>query len=99
MGFLSCLESSTLTSGIRRWIRLLFGREFPFDELLDLWDALLAEDPALDLVDMVCVAMLLRIRWQRKSVLQPIADSTDILCSDRGELLVRIDASTQVSSA
>ncbi|PMD24168.1 RabGAP/TBC [Hyaloscypha hepaticicola] len=47
-----------------RWIRLLFGREFPFDELLDLWDALLAEDPALDLVDMVCVAMILRIRWQ-----------------------------------
>ena len=58
-----------LTVPIRRWIRLLFGREFPFDELLDLWDALLAEDPALDLVDMVCVAMLLRIRWQRKSVL------------------------------
>jgi hypothetical protein len=88
-----------LTSGISRWIRLLFGREFPFDELLDLWDALLAEDPALDLVDMVCVAMLLRIRWQRKSVLPLIADSTDILRSDRGELLVRIDASTQVSSA
>jgi TBC1 domain family member 5 len=58
-----------LTAPIRRWIRLLFGREFPFDELLDLWDALLAEDPALDLVDMVCAAMLLRIRWQRKSVL------------------------------
>jgi Rab-GTPase-TBC domain len=88
-----------LTSGIRRWIRLLFGREFPFDELLDLWDALLAEDPALDLVDMVCVAMLLRIRWQRKSVLPLTADSTDILCSDRRELLFRIDASTQVSSA
>ncbi|KAH8658650.1 rab-GTPase-TBC domain-containing protein [Tricladium varicosporioides] len=47
-----------------RWIRLLFGREFPFDELLALWDTLLAEDPDLDLVDMVCVAMLLRIRWQ-----------------------------------
>lgn len=58
-----------LTAPIRRWIRLLFGREFPFDELLDLWDALLAEDPGLELVDMVCVAMLLRIRWQRKSVL------------------------------
>ncbi|KAI9050154.1 hypothetical protein LZ554_006295 [Drepanopeziza brunnea f. sp. 'monogermtubi'] len=47
-----------------RWIRLLFGREFPFDDLLALWDTLLAEDPGLDLVDMVCVAMLLRIRWQ-----------------------------------
>ncbi|KAF4636678.1 hypothetical protein G7Y89_g1410 [Cudoniella acicularis] len=49
-----------------RWIRLLFGREFPFDELLALWDTLFAEDPGLDLVDMVCVAMILRIRWQRK---------------------------------
>lgn len=48
----------------RRWIRLLFGREFPFDELLALWDTLFAEDPGLDLVDLVCVAMLLRIRWQ-----------------------------------
>ncbi|TVY85563.1 TBC1 domain family member [Lachnellula suecica] len=47
-----------------RWIRLLFGREFPFDDLLALWDTLLAEDPDLDLVDMVCVAMLLRVRWQ-----------------------------------
>ncbi|KAG9247311.1 rab-GTPase-TBC domain-containing protein [Calycina marina] len=47
-----------------RWIRLLFGREFPFEELLELWDVLLAEDPGLELVDMVCVAMLLRIRWQ-----------------------------------
>ncbi|KAG9239781.1 rab-GTPase-TBC domain-containing protein [Amylocarpus encephaloides] len=49
---------------IIRWIRLLFGREFPFEELLTLWDTLLAEDPCLDLVDMICVAMLLRIRWQ-----------------------------------
>ncbi|TAQ87776.1 hypothetical protein B7494_g3930 [Chlorociboria aeruginascens] len=47
-----------------RWIRLLFGREFPFDDLLTLWDIIFAEDPALDLVDMICVAMLLRIRWQ-----------------------------------
>jgi TBC1 domain family protein 5 len=31
-----------------------------------MWDILLAEDPQLDLVDMVCIAMLLRIRWQRK---------------------------------
>lgn len=51
---------------IRRWIRLLFGREFPFEELLTMWDTLFAEDPGLDLVDMVCVAMLLRIRWQCK---------------------------------
>lgn len=45
----------------RRWIRLLFGREFPFDDLLALWDTLLAEDPDLELVDMICCAMLVRI--------------------------------------
>lgn len=47
-----------------RWIRLLFGREFPSEELLMLWDKLFAEDASLELVDMICVAMLLRIRWQ-----------------------------------
>lgn len=49
-----------------RWIRLLFGREFPLDDVLTIWDILFAEDPTLDLVDLVCVSMLLRIRWQRK---------------------------------
>ncbi|MCJ1307338.1 hypothetical protein MMC25_000984 [Agyrium rufum] len=47
-----------------RWIRLLFGREFPFDDILLLWDILFAEDPTLSMVDLICVAMLLRIRWQ-----------------------------------
>ncbi|KAA8912709.1 rab-GTPase-TBC domain-containing protein [Sphaerosporella brunnea] len=47
-----------------RWIRLLFGREFPFEELLAVWDVLFAEDPDLHLVDLICVAMLLRIRWK-----------------------------------
>lgn len=49
-----------------RWVRLLFGREFPFEDVLALWDVLFAEDPALDLVDLISVSMLLRIRWQRK---------------------------------
>lgn len=49
-----------------RWIRLLFGREFAFDEVLSLWDVLFAVDPSLDLVDLICVSMLLRIRWQRE---------------------------------
>ena len=53
-----------------RWIRLLFGREFPFDEVLALWDILFAEDPTLDLVDLICVSMLLRIRWQRKTLVK-----------------------------
>ncbi|TQS36334.1 hypothetical protein Golomagni_03220 [Golovinomyces magnicellulatus] len=56
-----------------RWIRLLFGREFCFNELLTLWDVLLVEDPSLDLVDMVCVAMLLRIRWQLIEIGSPSA--------------------------
>lgn len=47
-----------------RWIRLLFGREFPFDHVLMLWDALFAEDPSLESVDLICLSMLLRIRWQ-----------------------------------
>ncbi|KAL9102489.1 MAG: hypothetical protein Q9163_002354 [Psora crenata] len=47
-----------------RWVRLLFGREFPFEDVLALWDTLFAEDPTLDLVDLICVSMLLRIRWQ-----------------------------------
>jgi TBC1 domain family member 5 len=46
-----------------RWIRLLFGREFPFDRLLVLWDTIFAFDPSLDLIDLICVAMLLRVRW------------------------------------
>ena len=50
-----------------RWIRLLFGREFAFEDVLSLWDILFAEDPTLDLVDLICVSMLLRIRWQRKN--------------------------------
>lgn len=62
-GFNTSLEPNNIR---RRWIRLLFGREFPFDDVLSLWDSLFAEDPALELVDLVCVAMLLRIRWQRK---------------------------------
>jgi TBC1 domain family protein 5 len=46
-----------------RWIRLLFGREFDFDAVLTLWDVIFAEDSSLELVDHVCIAMLLRIRW------------------------------------
>lgn len=49
-----------------RWIRLLFSREFPFDQSLALWDAIFAIDPSLDLMDFICCAMLIRIRWQRE---------------------------------
>jgi TBC1 domain family protein 5 len=53
----------------RRWIRLLFGREFAFDQLLVLWDTLFAYDPTLELMDLICVAMLLRIRWTCKAII------------------------------
>ncbi|KAI1005844.1 hypothetical protein K3495_g2377 [Podosphaera aphanis] len=49
---------------LTRWIRLLFGGEFALDQLLELWDILFVKDPDLGLVDMICVAMLLRIRWR-----------------------------------
>jgi TBC1 domain family protein 5 len=41
----------------------LFGREFPLDSVLNMWDALFAIDSTLELVDMISIAMLLRIRW------------------------------------
>ncbi|KAG5916091.1 hypothetical protein E4U42_007804 [Claviceps africana] len=49
---------------IIRWIRLLFSREFPFTQLLVLWDTIFALDPSLELTDLICVAMLIRIRQQ-----------------------------------
>ena len=47
-------------------MRVLFGREFPFSEVLQIWDLLFSSSSTLDLVDYVCLAMLLRIRWDRK---------------------------------
>ena len=46
-----------------RWIRLLFGREFPFDDVLPMWDLIFSEDPQLDSVEMICLVMILRLRW------------------------------------
>lgn len=53
-----------------RWIRLLFGREFKYDQMLALWDSMFAnpasvdneEDADLEIVDYICVVMLLRVR-------------------------------------
>lgn len=47
-----------------RWLRLLFGREFEFKDVLRLWDILFAESLNIDIIDMACVAILLRLRWQ-----------------------------------
>ncbi|OKL60659.1 hypothetical protein UA08_04223 [Talaromyces atroroseus] len=49
---------------LTRWIRLLFGREFSFEDTLLIWDLLFANGLTASLVDHICVAMLLRIRWQ-----------------------------------
>jgi len=47
-----------------RWLRLLFGRELEFKDVLKLWDILFAESLNVDIIDMSCVAILLRLRWQ-----------------------------------
>ncbi|KAF4459198.1 TBC1 domain family member 5 [Fusarium albosuccineum] len=47
-----------------RWVRLLFSREFPFEQFLILWDTIFAVDSSLELIDLICVAMLIRIRWE-----------------------------------
>nr|XP_022326962.1 TBC1 domain family member 5-like isoform X2 [Crassostrea virginica] len=60
-GHLERLEIAPQIYGIR-WIRLLFGREFPMQDLLALWDAIFADGVGFELVDFVFVAMLLYIR-------------------------------------
>lgn len=55
------LEITPQIYGIR-WVRLLFGREFPMQDLLAMWDAIFADGIGFDLVDYVFVAMLLYIR-------------------------------------
>ncbi|KAK9707603.1 hypothetical protein K7432_010064 [Basidiobolus ranarum] len=59
--YLESLEIEPQLYGIR-WLRLLFGREFPLKELLCLWDGIFADNSDLNLVDYVCIAMLLYIR-------------------------------------
>lgn len=45
-----------------RWLRLLFGREFPLQDLLILWDAIFAEGEHFSLTNFIVVAMLSTIR-------------------------------------
>jgi len=45
-----------------RWLRLLFGREFPFRETLVLWDAILADSCPPSLCDQLVVALLMALR-------------------------------------
>ena len=62
-----------------------------------MWDILLAEDPQLDLVDMVCVAMLLRIRWQCKLAYRERIPLADHINSDKSKLFLCFDIAFEVS--
>eukprot|EP00002_Diphylleia_rotans_P017302 TRINITY_DN335_c0_g2_i2.p1 TRINITY_DN335_c0_g2~~TRINITY_DN335_c0_g2_i2.p1 ORF type:complete len:618 (-),score=115.92 TRINITY_DN335_c0_g2_i2:494-2347(-) len=45
----------------RKWIRLLFGREFHLEDVMTLWDAIFASDIS-SFIEYVAVAMLIYIR-------------------------------------
>lgn len=47
-----------------RWIRMIFTREFALDDAVAIWDGLFASAGSLELIDYICIAMLLRIRNQ-----------------------------------
>lgn len=58
---LETLEINAQVFGIR-WLRLLFGREFPLHSVLCLWDTIFADSISLDLADYIFAAMLVAIR-------------------------------------
>lgn len=45
-----------------KWLRLMYAREFEFEEVLSLWDTIIAADSTLALLDFIACAMLMRIR-------------------------------------
>jgi hypothetical protein len=45
---------------------LIFTRELPFKEAMHIWDGVFADDPDLNLIEFICIAMLLRIRNERE---------------------------------
>ncbi|KAG0260040.1 TBC1 domain, member 5 [Actinomortierella ambigua] len=58
---LTSLEIQPQLFGIR-WFRLLFGREFPMDDVLVLWDGIFSVDPGLKITTFIGLAMLIHIR-------------------------------------
>lgn len=58
---LEALQIAPQIYGIR-WMRLLFGREFEFLDLLTVWDALICDRDAMSLTDYIFASMLLTIR-------------------------------------
>lgn len=59
-------NTNVLYMFLSRWLRLLFGREFPIQDLLLLWDTIFAGGQPFLLVDYIFVAMLGFIRDLRK---------------------------------
>jgi TBC1 domain family protein 5 len=43
-------------------LRLLYGREFPFPDLLFLWDVIFTDRPGFIIIEDIFVAMLIQIR-------------------------------------
>lgn len=61
-------NSSNIYIIFSRWLRLLFGREFPLQDLLVLWDAIFSRRQDFNFVHCVVVAMLHAIRKQCKYI-------------------------------
>lgn len=59
--YLEKLEIAPQIYGIR-WLRLLFGREYPLQDLLVIWDVIFADSITFDLVEYIFIAMLKFIR-------------------------------------
>lgn len=58
---LEALQIAPQIYGIR-WMRLLFGREFEFLDLLTVWDAIICDIVSMSLTDYIFASMLLTIR-------------------------------------
>lgn len=58
---LEALQIAPQIYGIR-WMRLLFGREFEFLDLLTVWDAIICDRISMSLIDYIFASMLVTIR-------------------------------------
>jgi len=58
---LKALDISPRLFGLR-WLRLLYGREFTFPDVLFLWDVIFSDKPSFEIIDDIFVAMLIQIR-------------------------------------
>lgn len=58
---LEALQIAPQIYGIR-WMRLLFGREFEFIDLLNVWDAIICDERPMSLTDYIFASMLITNR-------------------------------------